>query len=57
MAFPALGNYAAFILPAYGASILVLGAAIVLTLRAHARARRNMRKLEEEAGETGEKET
>jgi heme exporter protein D len=55
--FFAMGGYAAFVWPAYAVSALVLGVAVVLTLRAHARARKLLRQLEEEVGETGEKET
>jgi heme exporter protein D len=34
-----MGGYAAFVWPAYGATLLSLGAAIALTLRAYARAK------------------
>lgn len=44
--FLAMGRYAAFVWPAYGASVLVLGAAIWLCLRAHSRARADLRRLE-----------
>jgi heme exporter protein D len=54
--FFAMGGYAGYIWPAYGASILTLLAAIVLSLRAHAKARENVRRLELESGE-GEKQT
>ena len=52
--FFAMGGYAVFVWPAYGISVLVLGVAIVVSLQAHARARRNVRQLEEESGESGE---
>jgi heme exporter protein D len=51
--FFAMGGYAAYVWPAYIVSALVLGAATVLSLQAHARARRAVRQLEEENGETG----
>ena len=54
--FFAMGGYAGYIWPAYIASILTLVVAIVLTLRAHAKARENVRRLELEIGE-GEKQT
>ena len=38
--FFAMGGYAIFVWPAYAASALVLGVAIVLSLKAHARARK-----------------
>jgi heme exporter protein D len=41
-----MGGYAAFVWPAYGASVLLLGAAIVLTWRAYARARVQLAALE-----------
>jgi len=55
--FFAMGGYAVFVWPAYVISMLVLGVAIVLSLRAHARARRSVRQLEEESGETEESQT
>jgi heme exporter protein D len=54
--FFAMGGYAAYVWPAYIASILTLTAAIVLTLRAHAKARENVKRLELEMGE-GDKQT
>jgi heme exporter protein D len=53
--FFAMGGYASYVWPSYAASALVLGVAIVLSLRAHRRVRRTLKKLEDEAGETGEK--
>jgi heme exporter protein D len=41
-----MGGYAAFVWPAYGVSMLLLGAAIVLTWRAYARARAQLAALE-----------
>jgi heme exporter protein D len=38
--FLAMGGYAAYVWPAYGASALGLAAAVLLTLRAHIRAKR-----------------
>jgi len=54
--FFAMGGYAGYIWPAYGASILTLAAAVIMSLRAHAKARENVRRLELEIGE-GEKQT
>ena len=54
--FFAMGGYAAYIWPAYIASILTITAAIVMTLRAHGKARENVRRLELEIGE-GDKGT
>jgi heme exporter protein CcmD len=55
--FFAMGGYAVFVWPAYVISVLVLGVAIVVSLQAHARARRSVRQLEEESGETEESQT
>ena len=52
--FFAMGGYAVFVWPAYIISVLVLGAAIVLSLQAHARARKTVRELEAESSESGE---
>ena len=52
--FFAMGGYAVFVWPAYIVSVLVLAAAIVVSLQAHGRARRNVRRLEEDGGENGE---
>lgn len=38
--FLEMGGYAAFVWPAYGVTLLGLGAAVVLTLRAYLRAQR-----------------
>jgi heme exporter protein D len=54
--FFAMGGYGGYIWPAYGASFLTLIVAIVVSLRAHAKARENVRRLELELGE-GEKQT
>ena len=54
--FFAMGGYAAYVWPTYIATILTLGGAIVLSLRAHAKARENVRRLELEIGE-GDKQT
>jgi len=43
----AMGGYGAFVWPAYGVSIVLLGAAIVLTWRAYARARARLAALEQ----------
>jgi heme exporter protein CcmD len=55
--FFAMGGYAVFVWPAYIISVLVLGAAVVVSLQAHARARKNVRELEAESGESGENQT
>lgn len=52
--FFAMGGYAVYVWPAYVMSVLVLGVAIVLSLQAHMRAKRSVRRLEQETGETGE---
>ena len=54
--FFAMGGYAAYVWPAYIATIFTLAGAIVLSLRAHAKARENVKRLELELGE-GEKQT
>ena len=53
----AMGGYAVYVWPAYVISVLVLGAAIVVSLQGHARARRSVRRLESEDAETGESQT
>ena len=45
-AFFAMGGYGAYIWPAYGVSLLLLGAAVVMTWRAYARARAQLAALE-----------
>jgi heme exporter protein CcmD len=42
----AMGGYAAFVWSAYGVTLLLLGAAIVLTWRAYARAKAQLALLE-----------
>jgi heme exporter protein CcmD len=54
--FFAMGGYALYVWPAYTATVLTLAAAVILSLRAHAKARENVRRLELEIGE-GEKQT
>ncbi len=44
--FLAMGKYVAFVWPAYGVSVLGIAAAIVLTLSAYRRARKNLVALE-----------
>ena len=41
-----MGGYAAYVWPAYGVSLLLLGAAIVLTLRGYFRAKARLAALE-----------
>jgi heme exporter protein CcmD len=55
--FFAMGGYAVFVWPAYAISVLVLGVAVVVSWQAHARARKSVRQLEEESGETEESQT
>jgi heme exporter protein D len=45
-AFLKMGGYGAFIWPAYGITALLLGAAVVVTWRAYARARARLAALE-----------
>ena len=45
-AFPAMGSYAAFVWPAYGISVLALGGATLLTLRAYRKAKTRLALLE-----------
>ena len=42
----AMGGYAAYVWPAYGVSVLLLGGAVVVTWRAYARARARLAALE-----------
>jgi heme exporter protein D len=51
--FFAMGGYAAFVWPAYAVTLLVLVTAIVLSLQAHARARKAVRQLEAEEEQAG----
>ncbi|MBL6853298.1 MAG: heme exporter protein CcmD [Alphaproteobacteria bacterium] len=44
--FLAMGGYAAYIWPAYGVSVLLLGGAVVLTVRAYRNARAQLAALE-----------
>jgi heme exporter protein CcmD len=44
-----LDGYGAFVWPSYGATFLVLGLAILFSLRGHARAQAELRRLEKEA--------
>ena len=52
--FFAMGGYAVYVWPAYILSALVLGAAIVISLAAHARAKRSVRRLEEDSADNSE---
>ena len=45
--FFAMGGYAAFVWPAYGASLVGIGAIVVATLRSYARAKRALSQIEE----------
>ncbi len=44
--FLAMGGYAAYVWPAYGATVVLLGAAVALTWRAYVRARTRLAALE-----------
>ncbi|MGD0189929.1 MAG: heme exporter protein CcmD [Rhizomicrobium sp.] len=44
--FFAMGGYAAYVWPAYGASFVGIAAAVVLTLRAYARAKAYLESIE-----------
>ena len=55
--FFAMGGYAGFVWPAYVITVVVLIAAIVVSLQAHISARRSVRRLEEDSGEDGESQT
>ena len=54
--FFAMGGYGVYIWPAYVASFVTLAVAVFMSLRGHAKARENVRRLELELGE-GEKQT
>ena len=43
-----MGGYAAFVWPAYGVTVLGLGAAVAMTLRAYARAKARLAALEKQ---------
>lgn len=46
--FFAMGGYGAFVWPSYLASVVVLGAAVALSMLGHARARARLKQLEAE---------
>ena len=50
-AFFAMGKYGAFIWPSYAATFIVLGLAIIISLRGHARALAQLRRLERESAD------
>jgi heme exporter protein D len=52
--FFAMGGYAVYVWPAYIASVVVLTAAIAISLQAHARAKRSVRQLENDSGDNPE---
>jgi heme exporter protein D len=52
--FFAMGGYAVYVWPAYIVSALVIVAAIAVSLASHARAKRSVRRLEEDNGDIGE---
>lgn len=49
MHFLAMGGYAAFVWPAYGASFVGIACAVALTLRAYARAKAQLKRIEGES--------
>ena len=49
--FFAMGGYAVYVWPAYIISALVLTIVVVVSLQAHARAKRNVRRLEDDSGD------
>ena len=55
--FFAMGGYAGFVWPAYIITMIVLIAAIVVSLQAHRSARQSVQRLEEDSGEDGESQT
>jgi heme exporter protein CcmD len=55
--FFAMGGYAVFVWPAYIITAVVLVVAVVVSLQAHAKARKTVRELEAETSETGENQT
>jgi heme exporter protein D len=55
--FFAMGGYAVYVWPAYFVSVLVLAIAIVVSLQAHARAKKNVRQLEDDSGDNPESQT
>jgi heme exporter protein CcmD len=52
--FFAMGGYAVYVWPAYIASVLVLAVAIAVSLQAHSRAKRSVRRLEDDSGDNSE---
>jgi|HubBroStandDraft_6_1064221.scaffolds.fasta_scaffold181163_2 heme exporter protein CcmD len=48
MHFLAMGGYAAYVWPAYGASFVGIGAAVALSWRAYARAKATLERAERE---------
>jgi heme exporter protein D len=55
--FFAMGGYAVYVWPAYFVSVLVLAVAIVVSLQAHARAKKSVRQLEDDSGDNPESQT
>ena len=52
--FLAMGGYGVYVWPAYVASVVVLAAATVVSLKAHRSAKNAVRQLEAESDERGE---
>jgi heme exporter protein CcmD len=44
-----MGGYGGYVWPCYAVTVIVLGAAIVLCIKAHARSLAELRRLEDEA--------
>jgi heme exporter protein CcmD len=55
--FFAMGGYAVFVWPAYIITLVVLAAAVVVSLQAHARARNTVHELETETSDEGDNHT
>ena len=49
-----MGGYAVYVWPAYIVSVLVLTVAIVVSLQAHARAKKSVRQLEDDSSDNAE---
>ncbi|MFT4793373.1 MAG: heme exporter protein D [Paracoccaceae bacterium] len=47
---PELGKYAAYVLGSYGVGVFILAAVLIMSLRANARARRELEALEKRHG-------
>jgi heme exporter protein D len=52
--FFAMGGYAVYVWPAYVITALVLVVVVVVSLQAHARAKKSVRQLEDDSGDSAE---